>query len=45
MIPIEIQYKTHDSKLLAIVKVFKTWRHHLKSGKHEIFVFINYNNL
>ena len=41
MIFIEIKYKIYNSKLLTIVKAFKTWRHHLKSGKHKILVFIN----
>ena len=34
MIPAEIQYKTHNDELLAIVKAFKTWRHYLKSCKY-----------
>ena len=29
MIPVETWYKTHDSKLLAIIKAFKIWRHYL----------------
>ena len=45
IIPAETRYKTHDSELLAIVKVFKTWRHYLKSCKHEILVLIDHNNL
>ena len=45
MILAEIWYKTHDDELLAIVEVFKTWRHYLKSCKHKIFVFTDYNNL
>ena len=44
MIPIEIQYKTYNSKHLVIVKAFKIWRHYLKSCKHKILVFIKYNN-
>ena len=38
-------YEIHDGKLWAIVKVFKTWRHYLKSYKHEMLVLINHNNL
>ena len=30
MIPAETRYKTHDTKLLAIVEVFKNWRHYLE---------------
>ena len=35
MIPAETRYGTHDGKLLAIVKAFKTWRHYLKGYQHE----------
>ena len=45
MISTKTWYKTHNSKLLAIVKAFKTWRHYLEICKHEVFVFTNYNNL
>ena len=45
MIPIEIQYKTHNTNLLAIVETFKTWRHYLESCKHEMLVSTNQNNL
>ena len=45
MILMETWYKTHNGKLLAIVKAFKTWRHYFKSCKHESLVLINYNNL
>ena len=44
MIFIETQYKTHNNKFLAIIKVFKIWYHYLKNYKHKIFVFIDYNN-
>ena len=32
MIPAETRYKTHDSEFLAIVEVFKTWKHYLKGS-------------
>ena len=38
-------YKTHNGKLLVIVKAFKTWRHYLKGCKHKVFVLTDYNNL
>ena len=44
MIPAKTWYKTHNSKLLAIVKVFKIWRHYLESCKHKVLVFTNHNN-
>ena len=45
MVPTETWYKTNNGKLLAIVKAFKTWRHYLKSCKHEVFVLTDHNNL
>ena len=45
MIPTETWYKTHDGKLLAIVKAFKTWRHYLEGCKYVVFVFTDHNNL
>ena len=45
MIPAETRYKTHDNKLLAIVKAFKTWRHYLEGSQHELLVLTDHNNL
>ena len=45
MIPAETWYETHNSKLLAIVKAFKTWWHYLEGCKYEVLVFTDYNNL
>ena len=45
MIPAKTRYKTNNRELLAIVKMFKTWRHYLKSYKHEVLMFIDHNNL
>ena len=45
MIPIETWYKTYNSKLLAIIKAFKTWYHYLKDYKYKKLIFIDYNNL
>ncbi len=45
MIPAETWYGTHDGKLLAIVKVFKTWKYYLEGCKHEVLVLTDYNNL
>ena len=45
MISAETWYETHNSKLLAIVKAFKIWRHYLKSCKHKVLVLTDYNNL
>ena len=40
----ETFYKTHNRELLAIVKVFKTWRHYLEGCKHKVIILINHNN-
>ena len=45
MIPAETRYETYDEELLAIVEVFKTWRHYLKGCKYEVLILIDYNNL
>ncbi len=45
MILAETWYENHDSELLAIVEVFKTWRHYLEGCKHEVLVLTDHNNL
>ena len=45
MIPAETRYKTYNGELLAIVEVFKTWRHYLEGCKHKVLVFTDHNNL
>ena len=44
MIPAETWYKTHNGKLLAIVKTFKTWQHNVKGCKHKVLVLTDHNN-
>ena len=44
IIPAKTRYKTYNGKLLAIIEAFKTWKHYLKSGKHEVLVLTDYNN-
>ncbi len=45
MIPTETWYETYDGELLAIVEVFKTWRHYFEGCKHEVLVLTDHNNL
>ena len=45
MSPAKTRYETHDSKHLAIVEAFKTWKNYLERFQHEVFIFINHNNL
>ena len=40
----EIQYKTHNGKLLTIVEAFKIWQNYLEGCKYNIFVLSNHNN-
>ena len=43
MILPETRYKTHNGKLLAIVKAFKTWRYYLESCKHKLLILTDHN--
>ena len=45
MILTKTRYETHNSEFLAIVEVFKTWKHYLKSFWHEVFILTDHNNL
>jgi hypothetical protein len=45
MILAEMNYETHDQKLLIIVECFKHWRHYLKKNYYTMKVFIDHNNL
>ncbi len=45
MIATETRYETYDKELLAIVEVFKTWKHYLEGCKQEVFVLTDHNNL
>ena len=43
--PAEMNYDTHDLELLAIVRVFKRWRHYLEGSAHPIRVLTDHANL
>jgi RNase H-like domain found in reverse transcriptase len=45
MIPIELNYKIHDKKLLIIIEAFRNWRVYLEGSKYPIEVYIDYKNL
>lgn len=38
-------YDTYNHKLLAIVRLFKHYRHYLKGARHVVLVCCNYKNL
>lgn len=35
------RYKIYISKLLAIIKVFKTWMHYFENCKYNFLIFID----
>lgn len=41
MISIKTRYN-HNSELLAIVEIFKTWQYYLKDCMYKVFVFMGY---
>ena len=45
MIDAERNYETHDQELLAIVTMFKHWRHYLEGSIHPVEVLTDHNNL
>ena len=45
MILAKMRYKTHNTKLLAMVKVFKNWRYYLKNYWYEVLVLTNHKKL
>jgi len=42
---VELNYDTHDKKLLAIFEAFKIWRHYLEDLAYPIDVVTDYKNL
>ena len=41
----ELNYDTHDKKLLAIFKAFKIWQHYLEGLAYPINIVMDYKNL
>ena len=41
----EANYSMHDKELLAIVELFKHWRHYLEGSKYSIIVLSDHANL
>ncbi len=39
------KYETHNQELLAIIEIFKTWRHYLEGCKYDVLVLIDHNDL
>lgn len=45
LIPAELNYQIYDKELLAIVAVFKHWRHYLEFSKEPTIVLTDHKNL
>src|SRR6266702_2165834 len=45
LLPAEVNYDIYDRELLAIVKAFRHWCHHLLGARHQITVLMDHNNL
>jgi hypothetical protein len=45
MLPAEMNYETHDQELLAIVEIFRIWRHYLLGVHVTVIVLTDHNNL
>jgi len=43
--PVEQNYDIHNKELLAIMDVFKNWRHYLQRARHEVSVITDHKNL
>ena len=43
--PAEQNYDIHNKELLAIVDVFKHWKHYLQGARHEVAVITDHKNL
>ena len=41
----ELNYDTHDKKLLAIFEAFKIWRHYLEDLAYSIDIVTDHKNL
>ena len=42
---VELNYDTHDKKLLAIFEAFKIWQHYLEGPAYPINIVMDYKNL
>ena len=45
LIPAEQNYDIYDKELLAIIDMFKHWRHYLQGVRHKVVVITDYKNL
>lgn len=45
MVPAERNYDIYDKELLAVVRCFQEWRHHLEGATFTVVVLTDHNNL
>lgn len=45
IISAESWYKTHNTKLLTIIEVFKTGKYYIEGYKHKVLKLMDHNNL
>jgi len=43
--PVEWNYKIHDKKMLAIIRILEEWRHFLEGARHPVEIWTDYKNL
>ena len=41
----EINYETHNLKLLVIIEIFKQWHHYLEDSQYSVEILTDHNNL
>ena len=45
IIPAKTRYEIYNSKRLAIIEAFKTWKHYLKESQFKMLILTDHNNL
>ena len=43
--PVERSYLIYNKKLLAVIQVFKAWRHYLEDAIYPVDIWTDYKNL
>jgi hypothetical protein len=43
--PVERNYETHDTKMLAIIQGLEEWMYHLEAARHPVEIWTDHKNL
>jgi hypothetical protein len=43
--PVERNYKTHNTEILAIIQGLEEWKHYLEDARHPVKIWIDHKNL